>query len=76
LAAGGFSPAWQIAWSLGKPEIGTVIDKIRSGRFDVKVGFWLDDAETIYSNSAPGDLQPVNDFEQCMADNAIVETKP
>jgi hypothetical protein len=74
--AGGLSPVWQIIWSLGKPEIGAILDKIRSGRFDVKIGFWLDNAEIIYSNSAPGDLRALNDFERCVVDNSIFDTKP
>jgi hypothetical protein len=74
--AGGLSPAWQIMWSFGKSEIGAILGKIRSGRFEVKIGFWLDNAETIYSNSAPGDLGALNNFERCVTNNSIFDIKP
>jgi hypothetical protein len=71
MTQGRVPPAWQVWWAIGYGDIIEVLDKIKTGTFDVKVGFWRDNTEVIYSNTTPENPGAADDFEQCLTANAI-----
>jgi hypothetical protein len=73
---GGTAPVWQIMWAIGSKDLVAVLSKIKVGTFDIKVGFWLDNIEVLYSSAVPGDIGAVEEFERCMAEKAIFSDMP
>jgi hypothetical protein len=73
---GGTAPVWHIMWAIGSQDLVAVLSKIKLGTFDIKVGFWLDNIEVLYSSAPPGDSGAVEEFERCMAEKAIFSDMP
>ncbi len=55
----------------GQEEFLSLMHKLKSGDLHVKVGFWLDNAEVIYTNAVPKNLSAIKAFEQCIDQNHI-----
>jgi hypothetical protein len=69
--AGGFGPTWQIMWRMSEPALQRALDKLRSGRFEIRLGYWFDNKELIYVNSSPGEIKPIDEFANCARSGAI-----
>jgi hypothetical protein len=69
------SPGWQTSLSLDEKDTNAVLDQLKSGKFEVKLGFWLDGAELIYQNIG-GANHAFQEFEACMNKNGIFRDKP
>jgi hypothetical protein len=66
--SGKLAPAWQIGWHLDRPSLDAILRKIVSGAFTVKLGFWLENREVVYSNDAALALDAIADFKRCVVD--------
>ena len=63
---------WDLVYLLqDQNDLQTIIHKIKNGSLHVKVGFWLDNAEVIYTSTAPSDASSVEAFERCIKENKI-----
>jgi hypothetical protein len=71
------APTWQAMWWPIEPKDFTAaLNKIREGAFDIKVGFWLDNLEVVYSSSDQVNPGAVDDFERCLSEDAIFVGAP
>ncbi|MBB4196513.1 hypothetical protein GGD83_000284 [Rhodoblastus sphagnicola] len=62
-----YNHAWQLLNRIEPTDIQTAITKLKAGGLKIKVGFWLDNIEVIYTSVPTKDLKPIQDFEQCLA---------
>lgn len=65
-----YGHAWQLMSEVDPSDIQSAIQKLKSGGLKIKVAFWLDNAEVIYSAQNPGDASAIEDFENCVAEQA------
>jgi hypothetical protein len=70
--AGGFAPARQLYSSIDQNELMDALQSVRKQTFDVRVAFWLENLEVLYSNSEHGDVGALDDFQRCLSDSAIL----
>ena len=58
-------PMWSLVYELhDKDDLLSVVDKAKHGNLHLKVGFWLDNAEVIYSSAPPTDTSAIEAFER------------
>jgi hypothetical protein len=71
---GSVNSMWGLVYQLHDQDaLQAVIKEIKNGNLITKIGFWLDNAEVVYSSTAPKDISAVEDFEHCIKQNNIVE---
>lgn len=59
--------AWQSMHTVNAADLLTVVEQLKNGGLVTKAGFWLDDAEVIYTSVKSDDLEAIRGFEQCLA---------
>jgi len=70
ISLGESSPAWRMDWSLNRNQLVDLIDNIRSRHFDVKMGFWFESTEVIYSIDGPAESNQIEKFYSCIRPGA------
>lgn len=76
----GFNPAnWldrdgaktQAMWEVSSEDLMHEISRLRTEPLNLKIGYFLDNTEIIYSNQNNFDISALDRFERCAADNAV-----
>jgi hypothetical protein len=67
------NPGWQALQRIDQGDLFSILNRLKSGLVEFKLGFWLDNAEEIYTNLEPVDLNAIQTFERCIAQKAIFE---
>ena len=61
-----YGQAWQLFNQIEHNDIQTAIQKLRTGGLKIKVAFWLDNTEVIYSSQPVKNVQAIEEFERCL----------
>jgi hypothetical protein len=74
--AGGLTPVRQLFSYIERQDLFTALDIASEQPFDVKIGFWLENLQVIYSSNKVINLRAIAEFRQCLSDNAIFVAAP
>jgi hypothetical protein len=61
----------QALWQVSSGDLMREISRLRTRSLDLKIGYFLDNAEIVYSNRNDFDIAALDQFERCVADNAV-----
>ena len=61
-----YGHAWQLLNKIEHKDILTAIKKLKAGGLKIKVAFWLDNTEVIYSSRQAQNIQAIEEFERCL----------
>jgi hypothetical protein len=67
------NPGWWASQRIDRGDLFSILDRLKSGLVEFKFGLWLDNTEEVYTNLGPANLNTIQAFEQCIAQNTIFE---
>jgi hypothetical protein len=61
----------QAVWQVSSGDLMREISRLRTRSLNLKIGYFLDNTEIVYSNRNDFDITALDQFERCVADNAV-----